>query len=72
MIYISSKKKEEPDICFYASRESSSTKINRISFNGKETKDPVSSILEIKSMEIFIFSYHERYLYIMDDTMVLK
>ena len=68
MLYLPSNRKDFPDVSFYASREGGNTKINRISFNGKETKDPVSSLLELKTMNIFIFSSHDWSLYIMDDT----
>lgn len=49
MIYIPSKDKSLPDLCFYVSKDGYSSKIERIGFNGKEFKDPLSSAYELKT-----------------------
>ena len=72
MIYLPSKHISHPDLCFFASKDGYSTKIERIGFNGKETKEPVSTALELKTSNLFVFSYHEGHFYIMDDTLSLK
>jgi hypothetical protein len=49
MVYIPSREKKYADACFFVSKDGYSTKIERIAFNGKETKDPVSNVFELKT-----------------------
>lgn len=49
MIYETSKFKDSPDICFYISKDGYSTKVERLGFNGKEHKDPISTAFELKT-----------------------
>jgi hypothetical protein len=71
MIYIPSKDLKHPDLCFFISKDGYSTKIDRIGFS-KEWKEPVASVFELKTTSIFLFSYHEGFFYLMDDSWNLK
>ena len=72
LIYLPSKYKDHPDICFFVTKDGYSTKIERLGFNGKEFKDPLSTAYELKTQSIFVFCYHNKHIYVMDDTLSLK
>ena len=72
MIYLPSKSPKKPDSIFFVSKDGYSTKIEKICFNGKETKDPISTVQELKTANIYIFSYHGGFFYVMDDSLALK
>ena len=44
MIYLPSNSPKKPDSIFFVSKDGYSTKIEKISFNGKETKDPIFTV----------------------------
>jgi hypothetical protein len=63
MIYIPAyekrdKKEYTPDICFFVTKDGYSSRIDRLGFNGKESKEPVTSAFELKTQNIYIFTYH--------------
>ena len=72
MIQIPSKDKNLPDTCFFVSKDGYSSKIERIGFNGKEFKYPISTAYELKTQNLFVFTYHDGFFYFMDDTLSLK
>ncbi len=44
-----SKVKDFPDICLFLSKDGYATRLEKIAFHGKETRDPISTQIEIKT-----------------------
>lgn len=70
MIYITNRDKS-PDMIFFILKDGYQTKIEKLSFD-KDQKEPLSSVYEMKTSHIFIFTFHDNHFFIMDDSWSLK